>query len=112
MIAWGLRIRVASGKRDEVQRIFRSLLEPARVRGGCLDCRAYQDIEEPEVLALIQEWASSDDLDRYMRTEDFRRLVAVMELARKQPEIWFDTIETREGLERLSAGLGTAAEPL
>ena len=112
MIAWGVRMRVSPGKRSEVQRIFRSLLEPARVRGGCLAFRAYQDIEVPEVLALIQEWASSDDLDRYMRTEDFRRLVAVMELASEQPEIWFDTIETREGLERLVAGLGTAAEPL
>jgi len=112
MIAWGLRIRVPSEKRDEIQRIFRSLLEPARVRGGCLACRAYQDIEVPEVLALIQGWASSDDLDSYTRTEDFRRLVAVMELASEQPQIWFDTIETREGLERLRARLGTAAEPL
>ncbi len=82
------------------------------MRGGCLACRAYQDIEEPDVLALMQEWASSDALERYLRTEDFRRLVAVMELASERPEIWFDTIETREGLERLSAGLGTAAEPL
>ena len=110
MIALGLRIHVPPGKRDEVQRIFRSLLEPARVRGGCLACRAYQDTEEPDVLALMQEWANSDALERYLRTEDFRRLVAVMELASERPEIWFDTIETREGLERLSAGLSTAAE--
>ncbi len=75
------------------------------MRGGCLACRAYQDIEEPEVLTLIQEWASSDDLERYLRSEDFRKLVTVMELASERPEIWFDTIETREGLERLSAGL-------
>ncbi len=110
MIAWGLRIHVSPGKRDEVHRIFRSLLEPTRVRGGCLACRAYQDTEEPEVLALIQEWASSDHLERYLRSEDFRKLVAVMELASERPEIWFDTIERREGFERLSAGLSTAAE--
>ncbi len=111
MMAWGLRIHVPPGKkRDEVHRILRSLLEPARVRGGCLACRVYQDIEEPEVLALIQEWASADDLDRYLRSEDFPKLVAVMELASQQPEIWFDTIATREGLERLSAGRGAAAE--
>ncbi len=110
MIAWGLRIHVSPGKRDEVRRIFRSLLEPTRVRGGCLACRAYQDTEEPGVLALIQEWASSDDLERYLRSDNFRKLVAVMELASERPEIWFDTIERRQGLERLSAGLGTAAE--
>ena len=62
------------------------------------------------MLALIQEWASSDDLERYLRSENFRKLVAAMELASERPEIWFDTIERREGFERLSAGLSTAAE--
>ena len=59
------------------------------------------------MLALIQEWASSADLERYLRSENFRKLVAAMELASERPEIWFDTIETREGLERLTAGLDT-----
>ena len=91
MIAWGLRIHVSPGKRDEVHRIFRSLLEPTRVRGGCLACRAYQDTEEPEVLALIQEWASWDALEHYLRSEAFRRVVAVMDLASKQVQILTDS---------------------
>lgn len=112
MITWSLRINVPVSKRDEVQRILRSLPGPARVRGGCLACRIYQDIEDPGALALVQEWASWDDLERYLRSEDYPKLVAVMELAVQQPEIWFDTIETREGLERLAAaqGVSTAFE--
>jgi hypothetical protein len=58
MIACGLRIHVLPSKHDEVYRLFRGLLEPARVRGGCQACRVYQDLEDPEVLALVQEWAS------------------------------------------------------
>lgn len=111
MIAWGLGIHVPTGKRDEAHRILRSLLEPTRVRGGCLTCRVYQDIEDPEVLALVQEWASRDDLVRSLRSEDSRKLLAVMELAGQQPEIWFDTISIREGLEHLAAVLGAAAKP-
>ena len=32
-----------------------------------------------------------------------RTLVAVLKLTAQRPEIWFDTIATREGLERLTA---------
>lgn len=102
MIAWGLRIHVPPAKRDEIDRILRSLLGPVRVRGGCLACHVYQDIEEPKVLALIQEWASPDDLERYLRSEDYPRLLALIESAAQRPEIWFDTVTSREGLERLA----------
>ncbi|MGH7335605.1 MAG: putative quinol monooxygenase, partial [Candidatus Rokuibacteriota bacterium] len=108
VITWGLRVRVASSKRDEVERILRGLTGPARVRGGCLTCRIYRDIEDPGALALIQEWASWDPLERYLRSEDYPKLLAVIESAAQQPEIWFDTIATREGLERLAATRGAS----
>lgn len=110
MIAWGLRIRTAPDKREEVHRILRRLLEPTRVRGGCLGCHVYQDVEEPDVLALVQEWATTDELERYLRSEDRQNLVAVMELASRRPEIWVDTIVTREGLERLATLMGSVAK--
>ena len=110
MIRSGLRIHVAPGKRHEALRIIRSLLEPTRVQGGCLACRAYQDIEDPGVLALVQEWSNSDDLDRYLQSEDSRKYLALMELASQQPEIWFDTVVIRQGLERLAAALGGAVD--
>ena len=98
MIAWGLRIRTAPDKRDEVHRILRCLLEPTRVRGGCLACHVYQDVEDPDVLGVVQEWATTDELERYLRSEDRQNLVAVMELASRRPEIWVDTIVSRDGL--------------
>ena len=84
MIAWGLRMQTAPDKRAEVQRILRGLLEPTRVRAGCLACHVYEDVEDPDVLALVQEWESADDLERYLRSEDRRKLVAVMELASRE----------------------------
>jgi quinol monooxygenase YgiN len=103
VIAWGLRIQVPAAKRSEIEGILRSLLGPARVRSGCLGCHVYQDTEDPKVLALIQEWASPDDLERYLRSEDYPKLLALLESAAHRPEIWFDTITAREGLERLAA---------
>jgi quinol monooxygenase YgiN len=107
MIAWGLRIHTAPGHRDDVQGILRGLLEPTRVRGGCLACHVYEDVEDPDVLSLVQEWTSMDELERYLRAENRRTLVAVLELASRPPEIWIDTIVMREGLERLATLMGS-----
>ena len=114
MITWSLRINIPPGKRDEVERILRSLPGPARVRGGCLAFRIYRDLEDPGALALVQEWASSDALEAYLRSEDYPKLLTVMELATEPPEISFDTIETREGLELMvpaRAARNTILEP-
>jgi hypothetical protein len=46
-------------------------------------------------------------IGRYLRSEDDPRLLAVIESAVQQPEIWLDAIATREGLERLAAVRGT-----
>src|SRR5262249_25914456 len=108
MIAWGLRIRVRTARREEVQRILRALLEPTRVRRGCLACHVYQDLEDPEVLCLVEEWAGSDDLERYLRSEDRRTLGSVMELAVEPPDIWFDEIASGEGLVRLASLMGSS----
>jgi len=109
MITWGVRVRIPPAKRDEVRSIFRGLLEPTRVLGGCLSCRVYQDVEDPNALVLMQEWVSSEDLQRYLRSEDRRALIGVMELATEPPDVWFDTIESREGLDRLAQLMGCDA---
>jgi hypothetical protein len=77
-------MQTAPGRRDEVQRILRGP-------------------------ALVQEWASAADLERYLRSEDRRKLVAVLELASRPPEIWVDTIVMREGLEPLAMLMGSSA---
>lgn len=111
MVAWGLRIRVLPAGREGVLRLLRGLLEPARVRSGCLACHAYQDVEDPDAMSLVQEWADAADLERYLRSEDRRTLVAVLELAAERPQVWLDTIATREGLDRLAALMGSTVEP-
>jgi quinol monooxygenase YgiN len=107
VITWGIRIHIPAAKGYEVQRVLRGLLEPTRVWGGCLACHLYQDVEDPDVFALVQEWTTADDLERYLRSDDRRRLVAVLEMASRRPDIWVDTIVNREGLERLATLMGS-----
>ncbi len=94
-----LRILPAPGSRAEVLRALAAQLGPTRVQPGCLRCDLYQAVEDPEAIVLVEEWESGPDLSERLRSDEYRCILATMELSRKQPEIQFDTVIRRGGLD-------------
>jgi quinol monooxygenase YgiN len=76
-----------------------SILAPLRVQPGCLLARVYVDADNACALTLLQEWESQRDLDRYLASEACKVVLAVLEGSQLAPEIRFDTVATRSGLE-------------
>lgn len=99
MVISTLRILTAPKSRAEVVRTLTAQLGPTRVQPGCHRCDLYQDIENRETITLVEEWESQADLDLRLRSEDYRSVLAVIELAQEQPVIHFDTVARRGGLE-------------
>jgi quinol monooxygenase YgiN len=99
MVISTLRILTAPKSRAEVVRTLTAQLGPTRVQPGCHRCDLYQDIENRETITLVEEWESQADLDLRLRSEDYRSVLAVIELAQEQPVILFDTVARRGGLE-------------
>ena len=94
-----LRIVTTPQSRAEVLRTLAAQLGPTRVQSGCRKCDLYQDVEHPEAITLVEEWKSQADLDPRLRSEDYRAVLAAVELSQEQPEICFDTVIKRGGLE-------------
>jgi quinol monooxygenase YgiN len=99
MVISTLRIVTAPQARAEVVRTLTAQLGPTRVQPGCLKCDLYQDVEDSEVITLVEQWESQGDLDLRLGSEEYRAVLAAIELARDQPEIHFDTVIRRGGLE-------------
>ncbi len=99
MVISTLRILTAPQSRAGVVRALAAQLGPTRVQPGCLKCDLYQDVENPEVITLVEEWESQADLSHRLRSEDYRVVVAEIELSQEQPVIHFDTVIRRRGLE-------------
>lgn len=59
---------------------------------GCLRCDLYQDVENREAITLVEEWESQADLDPRLRSEDYRAVLAAIELSQEPPVIHFDTV--------------------
>jgi quinol monooxygenase YgiN len=97
MVISTLRILTASRSRAEVVRTLAAQLGPTRVQPGCRKCDLYQDIEHPEAITLVEEWESQADLDPRLRSEDYRAVLAAIELSQEPPVIHFDTVTRRMG---------------
>ncbi len=97
MLISTLRIVTASRSRAEVIRTLAAQLGPTRVQPGCRKCDLYQDVESPEAITPVEEWESQADLDPRLRSEDYRAVLAAIELSQEPPVIHFDTVTRRSG---------------
>jgi hypothetical protein len=50
---------------------------------------------------LEEVWRSEEDLVLHLRSDEYRSLLLVLEMALKQPEIRFDTISISTGIETI-----------
>jgi len=106
MVISTLRIVTAPQSRAEIIRTLSAQLGPVRVQPGCLGCTLYQDIESPEAVTMTEEWESQDELSRRLCSEDYRAVLAAIELSQEQPTIHFDTVTRRGGLEIVASARG------
>ena len=97
-VVFKLLIRVPFNKREEIIEVFNALLEPLRVHPGLLRAGLYTEIDDTRLL-LMEEWNARDNLTRHIQSNDFKKVLAVMDMALEQPVIQFDTISSREGFE-------------
>jgi quinol monooxygenase YgiN len=106
MVICTLRILTAPQSRAEVVRTLVAQLGLTRVQPGCHRCDLYQDVEDREAITLVEEWESQSDLSLRLRSEEYRSVLAAIELSRERPEIHFDTVARRGGLEVVESARG------
>lgn len=106
MVVSTLRIVTAPKSRAAVIRTLAVQMGPMRVQPGCLRCDLYRDVEDPGAITLVEEWESQAELDLRLRSEEYRIVLAAIELAQEQPVIHFDTITRRAGLEIVASARG------
>jgi quinol monooxygenase YgiN len=99
MILATIRMNIPLQKRGEVLKILRMTAEQCRDYPGCLGFHIYEDLQEGDVILYEEVWSAQEDLDLHLRSEEYRNLLLVMEMACKQPEIRFDTISNSTGIE-------------
>ena len=98
-----LRIKVPRDQRSNFLDAARRVVGPTTVQPGCISCRFYQELDNPDSLILIQEWGNRDSLNHHMRSDEYRTILSLIESAEKAPKFKLNTIAKTEGLEAIKA---------
>ena len=94
-----LKMIVQPERRSDLLETMQGMLEPSRVERGCLSYRLYEDVENRNAFVLLEEWATQKDLESHIRTENQRRLLALIDLLSEQPELQFNTVSHTAGMD-------------
>jgi quinol monooxygenase YgiN len=96
-----IRMKIPVKKREEALKIFRSTARHCRMRSGSINCHIYVEAQEDDVLMFEEMWRSEEDLERHLRSREYRNVLLVMEMALKHPEVRFNLVSTSTGIEMI-----------
>ena len=65
-------------KVDEAINLYQELVAKTRQENGCIKYELFQDVKDPAILTVIEEWESQEALDLHMKTEHFTRIVPMV----------------------------------
>ncbi len=99
MIHSSLRMKFTPEKLPEAREILCSIVERIRVSQGCLRFDIYQHLLDPGVLLFEGWWKSHAELGLHLRSDLYRRVILVIEMAMEYPVVKFSEIRHTTGLE-------------
>jgi len=101
MVRASIKMMISSSKRNEMLEILSPIAERARFEPGCISCRLYQGAEVKNLILLEEFWRDEEALERHLQSEDYRKVLLVVEMAVEPPEIRFDAIAQSTGFETI-----------
>jgi quinol monooxygenase YgiN len=108
MILATIRMNIPREKHGEALKILRSVAELCKDDPGCLKCHIYGDLQDRKVIMFEEVWGFQEDLDLHLRSDEYRNLLLLLDVALKQPEIKFDTVSNSTGIETIEKARGEA----
>jgi quinol monooxygenase YgiN len=68
---------------------------------GCYECRVTQDATDPNRIRYREAWESEDVLQRHIQSEDFRHVLAAIDMCCREPCVIIGNLCARQGIAYL-----------
>jgi len=108
LITSTIRITASKNPNDEIVRLLRSLIEPTRVETGCVSCGLYKDLHDPSIIIWVEEWNTQEDLERHLRSRQYKKILAAFDMSSAQPDMRFNTVVETKGMQLIAEALGVS----
>ena len=99
MVLATLRMAIPLQKRGEALKILKSMVARNQAQPDCVFCRICEDALEDNILQFEEMWRSEEEFKHHLRSSEYHKVLLVLEMALKPPEIRFDTVSSSSGIE-------------
>lgn len=80
-------LRIFPEKRKEFLQTVNTLHEDMKREKGFTKSSIFQEVNDPDVFHLTEEWDTQDDLEMFTRSETFSVLMGALKVLSKETEI-------------------------
>jgi quinol monooxygenase YgiN len=94
-----IRLLIPLNRQSQALEVLGAVRDQVQFEPGCISSRLYRDVDEVRAIMVEERWRSHEDITRHLRSEAYRRVLLVIEMAEEPPEIRFDTIVCTQGIE-------------
>jgi quinol monooxygenase YgiN len=99
MIIVTLYVNVTPERRPEIIELFSSYVGPISFQPGCISIQLYSQYISPDDFILIEKWKSQSALQRHIQSDDFQKILGIIDLGNEPPDIQFHSVSSVEGFE-------------
>lgn len=85
-----VRGKVYPEKNAEFLQAIRSLHDALKGRRGFRKSTLYQEVDDPSNFSLVQEWESTEEMEAYLDTEEFRVLLGALKVLSEHSEVTYE----------------------
>ena len=103
-----LELRVDDTNRDIVIESLKEIQQPVRVQPGCERFSLRQSLHNPNKLTVVQEWGNQEAFHAHIHSDAFKVILAAIDLCSQTPDIRFDRVFSKQGMDYLQTVLGMA----
>ena len=102
MIMIRITMRVLIEKQKELMQTLLSMIKPCAREKGCLSYQVFRDIENRNILSLLAEWNTREDLNHHIKSGRFGILLGSRSLLYEPLSIRIHTVSNSEGMEMVN----------
>ena len=94
-----IRMLIPVDKQREALDILGGVIDQVQFEPHCISSRLYRGVDETRAILLEELWESGRDILEHLKSDVYRRVLLVVEMAEEPPDISFETITQTGGVE-------------
>jgi len=96
-----IRMLIPLNKQSEALEILQTVSAEIQFNPNCISTHLYRGVDDSRAVMIEERWTSDEHVIQHLRSDIYRRILLVVEMAEEPPEICFDVIERSSGIEKI-----------